>query len=176
MATADDYQHQAQQLLPRGDAWTRAREADSIIGRLLGGLTAVFARIEARVQQLVIEGRPRTAVEALPQWEAEFGLPDSCLAISTSTADRQAAVWAKETAVGGQSRAYYTAQAAKLGYTISIDEFRAFTTMSPCDDPLYDDSWAFVWRVNVLVDLGTGLNLSCVLTRDKPAHTQVFFA
>jgi uncharacterized protein YmfQ (DUF2313 family) len=176
MATSDDYTHQALQLLPRGDAWTRAREAGSTIGKLFAGVALTFSRIGDRVQQLMTEARPRMAVEALPEWEAEFGLPDSCNVIASTTDARQAAVWQKQTAVGGQSIPYFTAQAAKLGYTISIDEFQAFTTASTVDQPLYDDSWAFYWRVNVLADAGTGLNLQCVITRDKPAHTTVFFA
>jgi len=176
MAKSDNYLQQAQQLLPRGDAWKRAREVGSMFANFLGGLVLTFVRIDDRVLQLLTEARPRTAVEALPEWEAEFGLPDSCNGIASTTEGRQAAVWQKETAFGGQSIPYFTAQAAKLGYTISIDEFEAFTTVSTVDQPLYDDNWAFYWRVNVLADAGTGLNLHCVITRDKPAHTTVFFA
>ena len=176
MADCNAYLHQAQQLLPRGYAWRKAREIGSMISKLLARLVPTFARLDARVLQLLVEGRPRTSVEALPEWEAEFGLPDTCNGIAATTGARQAAVWQKQTAVGGQSIAYYTAQAAKLGYTIEIAEFQAFTTMSTVDQPLYDDNWAFYWQVTVLEDAGTGLNLQCVLNRDKPSHTTVFFA
>lgn len=176
MSKADDYQHQAQQLLPLGDAWTRARESDSVLGRLFGGLALTFSRIDDRVVDLLNEARPRTAVETLSDWEAEFGLPDSCLGIATSIADRQLAVWAKQTAIGGQDRQYFIDQALKLGFTISIEEFTPFSTESTTEDLIYDESWAFGWRVHVLADAGTGFNLGCVLNRDKPAHTVVLFA
>jgi len=191
---ASAYRAQLQALLPTGPAWPRAEEA--ALTRLLDGWAEEFARVEARVDQLLDEYDPRTAYELLPEWEIALGLPDPCTAASTTIAARQLACWRKLAYQAGQTPAFYTALAASIGFEIEIHEF----------DPNVDDydaslaaevaagRWRYVWRVHVLnggvfnymvagdpagtalLDGDAALDLECIITAARPAHTLVIFS
>lgn len=112
--TADQYREHNQALLPSGPAWTRA--PDAVLTTLLDALAQEFARVDVRADELIAELDPRTTTELLEDWERAFGLPAPCMPASQTLADRRAALWAKMTAIGGQSRAYYFEQMRKLGF------------------------------------------------------------
>lgn len=192
--SAPQYVGQMQALLPTGAAWPR--DPDATLTQLLAALAEEFARVDARVEQLVTEFDPRSAYELLDEWEAALGLPDACTAAATTVSARQAAIWRKLAFVGGQSRAFYIGLAAALGYAIEIHEF----------DPDVDDfdgsltaliaggRYRFVWRVHVLNagdftffrmgdEIGgrfregdTSIDLECIITASRPAHTHVIFS
>ena len=111
--TADAYLGQVQALLPPGLAWTR--EQDAVLTLLLQGLAEELARVDGRADDLVDEADPRTALELLQEWEAVCGYPDECLESGATPQERRAAVVARLTARGGQSRAYFIALAAVPG-------------------------------------------------------------
>lgn len=191
--TAADYLAQLQALLPQGFAWPR--QADAALTQLLLAWAGELARVDGRAADLVEEADPRTTAELLADWERVAGLPDPCVAalgINQTTAQRRAALVAKLTTIGGQSAAYYIALAARLGYTITITEYKTFTVRSKVNDPLNDLPWRFVFTVNAplntvrrftvrsavndpLAAWGNEL-LECVISRLKPAHTHVLFA
>ena len=129
--------------------------------------------------------------------------PPATVARSTRAADllrlagvpeRRDALLGRITGVGGQSRAYYTALAAALGYAITIAEPRPFRCgLSTCGQGLRDTAWAHSWIVygsgeaerlfeigrsamgDALRSWGEAL-LECVIGRLAPAHTRVLFA
>ncbi len=72
---------------------------------------------------------PSAITYSLPDWEAEYGLPDLCVSVA-GTAQRVAAVRTKFGAIGGQSPAYFVCLAASLGYDVTIEEPGQFL----CDD------------------------------------------
>jgi uncharacterized protein YmfQ (DUF2313 family) len=74
--TRDDYLAQLASLLPEGPALPR--EPDSRLMRLLRMPAAELAAVDARGDVLLAEADPRVTAELLPEWEAAFGLPDSC--------------------------------------------------------------------------------------------------
>jgi uncharacterized protein YmfQ (DUF2313 family) len=194
MPSASEHRSALQALLPTGAAWPREDGAN--LTKLLDGWAEEFARLDARVDALLLESDPRTTAELLGQWEGVLGLPDPCTAAATTIAGRQLAAWRKLAFQAGQTRAFYIQLAASLGYEIQIVEFDP-------DVDEYDASltplitggkWRFVWRVHVLTatdyrlfrvgrarvgDLladGGSISLECIIAHAKPAHTHVVFS
>lgn len=191
--TASDYFGQLQAQLPTGAAWPR--DVDTILAGLIRAEAEELSRLDARAQQLLDEADPRTAYELLPDWERVLGLPDRCTGAATTIAARQMACWRKLAYQAGQTRAFYIAAAATLGYEIAIHEF----------DPNVDDydaslaaevaagRWRYIWRVDVLnagsmdymvagdpagsalLEAELALDLECIFRGAKPAHTHVIF-
>lgn len=189
-ATPEDYRDHLTKLLPQGEAWPR--EPDSVLGRVLRGLGGVFARVHNRGLDLIEEADPRTTSELLVDWERVCGLPDACSGLGETVAQRRAAVLARLTARGGQSRAYYVEVAQALGFDIAIREFAAHSCESTCTDPVCDEDWRFVWMVEAPTETVTELTvvsecteplrswgnaaLECAIARLKPAHTTLRFS
>lgn len=63
-------------LLPPGDAL--AREPGSVLERLLSVPAAELARVDGRVEALLLESDPARTTEMLADWERALGLPDVC--------------------------------------------------------------------------------------------------
>lgn len=185
------YRRMLQKLQARGLAWPRL--AGTVLGRLLEALGAELWRVEQRALELLAEADPRTTVEMLADWERAAGLPDECTGPLESASERRAALVARLGSIGGQSRAFFIALAADLGFEVTITEFDAFHAGSPVGQPLYGEDWEFAWQVNApevsvrdflagagvagdpLRDWGNDL-LECSFERAKPAHTIVIFA
>lgn len=185
-----DYLHQLQQLLPTGIAWPRDMEAT--LTKLLSALADSLSRSHNRTADLIDESDPRTTTEMLPDWETTLGLPDACSAAATTLQERRAALLAKLTSRGGQSRQFFIDLAATLGFEVTITEFGPFLAgVSAAGDACGTEEWRFVWRVNAPAETihevsceepcedpirywGNEL-LECAITRLKPAHTSVLF-
>lgn len=86
--TAPAYARMLTALLPPGRLWRLVGE--STLGKVLQACADELARIDDRANDLLRESDPVTAVELLPEYEAELGL----VAAST-TAERQANVVAR---------------------------------------------------------------------------------
>lgn len=145
--------------------------------------------------QLLQEADPRTTAAMLVDWERVYGLPESCITqagITQSISERRAALVAKVAMVGGQSKAFFIALAASLGYIIRITEWRPYTSELDTEYGVTDEPWQFVWQINAALntvrdfttDDDTEMALAvwgntlmeCVINRYKPAHTYVIFA
>lgn len=191
--SAADWRLVLQGLMPRGRAWPR--DPDAVQARFLGALGEPLAAQHARILDLLErESNPALAAEMLADWEAAYGLPDDCTGANADTAGRRGALLAKIIAQGGQSRAYFVAVAAQLGYAITIEEFRPFRVdIATVETPLYDTDWIFTWLVRAPETTVTEFqverstcedplrswgndSLECVLNRLKPARTAVLFA
>lgn len=195
--SGDAYGDQFAAMFPRGRAWPVDEE--SVFQRVARAIAMVWGSVDARISDLVeIESDPRTTVELLPEWEAAFGLPDTCVQAPLTISARQRALAERMTAKGGQSRTFFIAVAARLGYTITIREFSPFMCgVSRCGDP----AWAigpaeirFYWTVAVAsprltwfragagragvdhhLEIGIADDLECLFRRWKPAHTEIAF-
>ena len=188
--TAVDYLSQLQALLPQGPAWPR--DSSATLTMLLQAMADELARIDGRAAQMIEETDPRTAAELLADWERVAGLPDTCVTAAQTTAQRRAALHARLTTLGGQSRAYFVALAASLGYTITVTEFHQHTVADDVEHPIYGQPWQVAWQVNAPQDTVGTLSvtdtvadplawwgndlLECVIRRLKPAHTHTLFA
>lgn len=167
-----------------------AREL-GVMQRLLLAFGAELARVDCRLDDLVRESYPGTAVELLDDWERELGLPGECGTPPTELAARQAAAAAKFSQRGGQSRAFFIDLAAMLGFPISIFEHEPYDCNSACDAPVNGELWRFVWDVQqpatpvVPMDCNSPCNASlleygnpdveCAIRPLAPAHTHVRF-
>jgi uncharacterized protein YmfQ (DUF2313 family) len=188
--SAADYLGQFQRLLPRGRVWHRGlrmvQDADLLT------LMPTWARLQARLNTLIAEIFPCSTVDLLSEWEDTLGLPNPCTGPLGNLQQQQAAVCAKFVARGGQSKDYYIAVAAKLGFTITITKFAPFRCgINRCGDNLYGSGWAHVWRITAisgLIYFRTGIStagdrlrswgnrlLECVMNELKPAHTILLF-
>lgn len=172
--SSEAYASQIAALLPAGSLWTALRRGQ-VFNWLLLALADGFARFHARVDQLYLDVFPPTSSELLPEWEASCGLPDGCLAGGGSIEQRRNAVSARLTSVGGVSRSYFIGVAAKLGFTITVEDIapaawrihapaETITEMT-CNDTCNDAlrTWG-------------NEQLECTFNRIKPAHTELLFA
>lgn len=188
-----DFLAAAHALMPRGAAWSR--EPGTVLDSVLA---AMATRMDAQQGRVVAfgdrESFPAAATELLAEWERSYGLPDECGGEGDSLEQRRAALLARIAESGGQSRAYFIAVAAALGFAVTITEFRpARIGAAAIGDPIYSEGWIFTWRINApestviaarigLSSIGDPLRsfgntrLECVIRRIKPAQTTVLFA
>lgn len=180
-------------LLPSGKAWNK--ETGSGLDTLASGLSKEFVRIDQRANQLIVELNPTQAAELLPDWENLLGLPDSALGEPETEQERRNLVTLKFSLRGGQSRKYYIDLIKKLGFNITIDEFRPFCAgQSSAGDALnVSDEWRHTWRVNMqeaaAYYFSAGVSsagdplvswrnevVQGVINKLKPTHTHVIFS
>ena len=131
-------------------------------------------------------------MELLPEWESTLGLPDPCAGQQPTVLARRAQVVARLTGIGGQSVAYYVAQASSLGYSITVQQFAPSRFGRPFGSPFGNVDWAYAWQVTVAqytvnqFRFGTdafgepfaswgSTVLQCELLASKPAHTILNF-
>ncbi|HEY1035537.1 MAG TPA: putative phage tail protein [Pseudoxanthomonas sp.] len=191
--TASQYREHLKALLPPGLAFPRER--GTTLDDLLDAMAQELARIDARADRLTVEANPSTTAEMLADWERVAGLPDNCSGMLPETLQgRRADLVSKLSSTGGQSRAYFIALAAALGFVIEIEEFRPFRAgWSNAGDALTNGDWVYTWRVRgpeeTITYFRAGVSaageplaywgndaLECRIRKLKPAHTIVLFA
>lgn len=146
-----DYAGAALTLLPRGRVW-QAEPGGTQAG-VLAGIGAGLARIDAAGGALL--ALPGQATPLIPEWEATLGLPDPCAGLSPAVAQRASQVRARFASTGSQSRGFYIAFAAALGFEITIETFAPFRAgHSRAGSPVCAAGWQYVWAVHILHDAG----------------------
>lgn len=189
----DDYWRALQALMPVGKVWPRA--TDSVQSVVLKAVAAEYQKSDTEAFALLQGAFPSTATIMLSEWETSLGLPDDCAIGETdSIALRQKAVVSKLTATGGQSVAYFIAQAQALGYDVTITQFRrARAGMSGAGAALNGEDWPFVMLVTApkttITYAQAGVNyagdplrswgnkqLECRLTKLAPSHIIIKFS
>lgn len=185
------YRQHLQALLPRGAAWPRDKGAQ--LTQLLDAAAAELARIDERGVAAIKESDPRTTAELLTEWERAAGLPGPCDGLAPTMQERRNALVGKLTASGGQSRAFYIALAAALGYPVTVTEFRPFRAgFSKAGESLTNGDWLHQWMVHApettVFPFKAGSSageplrswgedrLECPIRDLKPAHTGVSFS
>lgn len=190
--TSSDYLWQFQRLLPRGRVWHRGW--GTLQAEALLTLMPTWVRLHVRADNLIADAFPCSTIELLPEWEATLGLPDPCTGPLATLQQRTAAVCGKFAARGGQSREYFIHLAASLGFEIEIETYSPFyASRSHAGDPIYDEKWAYAWRViaaetqvlyftasmsaagDPLATWGNEI-LQCEFENYKPAHTEIVFS
>ena len=123
--SGDDYASALADLLPYGQAWPRW--SDSTLMKTIRGLAQAWGFVDRRAADLLEqESDPRKAIELLPDWERNWGLPDPCFRQAQTIDQRHALLIMKMTLLGGQSRDFFIGIAAWLGYEITITEYSPF--------------------------------------------------
>ena len=141
---------------------------------------------------ILTESDPRSTSHLLPDWERVLGLPDTPNGQLPTVAQRRAAVVAKITMRGGQTRDFFIKLAANLGYAIIITEFKKSSVLSLVNAPIRGWRWVFCWQVNAAINTTrrytvlSGVNeplsasgnemLEYAILKYRPAHTVVQFA
>ena len=121
--SGSDYAHALLALLPTGQAWPR--DIGSALSRTVAGLCEYWGFVDGRAADLLErETDPRYTLEMMSDWERAFGLPDKCLTEPLTMEDRRKALMTRITMLGGQSREFFIALAASIGYAITITEYR----------------------------------------------------
>jgi uncharacterized protein YmfQ (DUF2313 family) len=170
--SVEDWTRTLLDLLPRGVVWPR--EPGTTLEAFWMAIADGMVAIQTRDCALLDEAYPCGAVELLPEWERELGLPDECTQGTWTIAQRQAFVCAKLAAVGGQSREYFIFLASLYGFTITIKEHWPWrmgcTTF--CDARVgVPPMW---WQVITPPDPNSAV-LECVIRRAAPAGSIVSF-
>jgi len=189
--SGDDYGTSFLSLLPQGQAWPKY--PGSTLDLACRGLAEYWGFVDGRAADLLeIESDPRKTTEMLLDWERNWGLPDPCLPNPPTDEDiRRAELVFKMTLLGRQDRQFFIDYADRLGETITIREYAPYMCgvsrvgdtrrlPVPPDDPgdpyfrwqLGPPWMRFYWTVE-LEHVETGVE--CILTRYKPAHTEIVF-
>lgn len=170
-----------QNLLPTGPAWPR--DADAQLNQVLAAVADGLAALHASAGNLTeIEADPTQTFALLPDWESAFGLPDPCVPLNATIAQRRAALVARIVAQGGATPAYMVQVAAALGYTITVRNGNSgdgagwqhawFVTAPTTTFSLFRTGSSAAG--DYLTTYGNAM-LECVLTSIKPAHTTLNF-
>lgn len=187
-----EFLQQFMDLPPPGRAFSG--DPDTVQAQVFTPPANALANLHAGAMLLLEqEADPSYTEQLLPEWETDWGLPDECTPANPTVAQRRAALLAKIASQGGQSKAYFIAVAAAMGYTITITECKPFRLgSSKFGDPLGGPGWQFVWIVNCPqitfrpFKLGSSkfgepfgvisaTDLQCRLNMIAPAHTLLLF-
>lgn len=118
-----DYKAILTALLPPGTALAGRR--DSVLQRLLGGLSKELERVDSRSRAMLDEADPRRTRELFGEWESSFGLPDDCTPDEQAMTERRQALLGRIVSRGGMRPQDYKDLAAGLGYDgVEIIEYR----------------------------------------------------
>ena len=183
------YARHLRSLLPRGRAWPGART--STLHRLLAALATPLSRLDRRIGALFRESIPWQSTELLPDWEAEYGLPDECSSLASTIHERRAAVLHRAVARENSSPATFLSIALSFGVTATVDEHdQARADAIPGLD-VTNGRWRFVWWITIdtgadvrkfntlspvdmpLSIIERNLELECRLRKYAPAHTHL---
>lgn len=182
-------------LLPQGKAWPK--ELNTNLTASLKPLAAELDAFESRIEDLIRESDPRTTFEMLENWEAEFGLPDTCNPQALTLQERRRLLIQRVISIGGQSPAYFKALADMLGYPdATITEYRPLLAgLARCGDLLGGPhAIRHYWKLTIpnarltyfrtgesragdyLCTIARAADLECLFNRLKPAHTILVFS
>ncbi|OSP50007.1 hypothetical protein B7G55_19575 [Aeromonas hydrophila] len=135
------------QQLPVGRAWPRDPEA--FLPKYALGFAKRLQEVELSADQLLLEMRPETTVQLLPEWEVYLGLPECNIAYQTFE-QRRAAVVEKYHRKGGLATWQIEFIAAALGYEVKVHEQWPHNVLRDVNYPIYSDATRFVLRVDVI--------------------------
>ncbi len=193
----DDLIGAAMAMWPQGAAWGSPDGQATALSSVLAGLTRVlvdsFEWLYQRIWTLARNASVQGVDELLPEWEAEYGLPDNCVTGETSIAERLRALETKVASQAIITPGDFIRIAATYGFIIEIEEPAIFECgFSECGGEhtvgdVRQESYWTVRTYNVAIDyfycgesecgydplftFGDGERLICILRRLAPAWT-----
>ena len=136
MPDRDSYTQQLRSLMPPGPAW--ASGPGTTFLQLLVAFAEELVRTHQKVLALIEESDPRTTIELLENYETVYGLPEPCIQIPDTVAQRQRALAEKWTRHGLATPQYYQDLVRSLGFPRAIVE------------EFYDSTNLYKWRINII--------------------------
>lgn len=122
----DDLIGAALTMLPQGEAWGspdgEALSLNSWHAKFVRVLIEPFVWLYARGWQWMLESSVQTLGETLEEWEADHGLPETCLGGDQSREARMTALRRKVLAEPVNHPEDFIRMAAEFGFTIEIEE------------------------------------------------------
>lgn len=190
MAKSDLYRELLIKLFPKGKLWQFPEGSDSY--KLLDGVKEELVRVDDRATQLRNEQDPRKALELLPDWEEEYGLPDECSTLADTIQQRRVNLLAKIRSTGGQSFQYFIDLFEADGVTIVITQEEPSYISSYIPMEVTGDAPKYIWYVEIpdfqveSGGIGSGIgdylsvivsssNVACIIEKNKPAHTRAIY-
>lgn len=170
------------QQMPLGVIWQRETSLD--LYKYVAGYAPRLEAAEISADGLLLEMRPMTTLQMLPEWEGYLALPE-CSTANQTIESRRAAVVEKYYRKGGLQPWNIEKLAADLGFDIEVQELYPHHILRGCNYPLYQEKYRHVLRIYVkgitqayatCVDdcltplvLQTAAILECTLNRFKMA-------
>lgn len=170
------------QQMPIGVIWQR--ETSLELYKYVAGYAPRLEAAEISADGLLLEMRPMTTLQMLPEWEDYLALPE-CSTANKTIESRRAAVVEKYYRKGGLQSWNIEKLAADLGFDIEVQELYPHHILRGCNYPLYEEKYRHVLRIYVkgitqayatCVDdcltplvLQTAAILECTLNRFKMA-------
>jgi len=178
----EQWQESLLQQMPRGRVWPR--DPDTNLPKYVAGFAKRLRDLELSADQLLLEMRPETTVQLLPEWETYLGLPE-CNVPNQTFESRRAAVVEKYHRKGGLQTWQIEALCAALGFTVTVQEIWPHHVRRAVNYPLWPMRYQYILVVtvtgipngrftvldNVLTPLASdaAILLECTLTRYKLA-------
>lgn len=107
--------------IPIGKAWQAGFSYESNVGKFLRGLAFEFYRFQLLASNLAKEIDIRQTDQLIEEWERSVGIPDSCIRVFSTLAERRALVEQKFAKFGGVQTAQDIENAALgLGFTVDV--------------------------------------------------------
>lgn len=160
-------------LLPTGCVWAAKQVQSSNLYKLLENLQAKeLRRIEDKIVRFIEQYDPATTNDFLTEWERVLQIPDDCIPLATTNAERQANIVLKMNLINIVTQQDYIRIADILGFTVTITPLIDIVTGFA-----YTFAFAFgsprgamyIWEVS-----GTyNAQLQCIFEKLKPAHTGI---
>ena len=169
-SSVEIYKSILKKLLPRGKAW---QGMNNDFTNLTDGVAPEFKRFNDRAENLITEIDVYQTEELLENFENELGITPQ----EGSTIDeRRNNVIMKINTTGGQSNDYIISVINKLGFDVSITEFKQFQAGSNAGELLTNSDWRFTFRITMDdVNIGVKTFLVDLINKIKPAHTIAMF-
>lgn len=153
----------------------------NVLRRFLSCFASELERIEASLWSAINQTDPGVAVEMLPEWEDQLGLPESCYAsLEITQAERQRAAHSKLFDTGTEANAqFYIDYASTLGFVITVEEIPTSTSPRIMGvaimgvEPMGGYSGNSIIRITVISGTSDTDILVCALERLKPAHVTI---
>lgn len=177
--TNDENADNLARCLPYGDLFAAAVRDNSVLRRVLLGLSKEQGRIQQALFALATKFIPNSTDSFIEGWEQALGIPDDCFIIENqSLATRRRNILIKSFYMKLNTDNDYFRLAAILDLTIRIIPYNA--NINPFVWEIIIDgspSAGFPYTFPLTFGAGDGDDVlfQCIVQKQKPAHTQVVF-
>lgn len=181
------YLAQLKALIPPGRAWSRER--GTTLGAFLEAAAHELAEIDGEAVALLLDIRPATTTELLPDWERVAGLPDNCSSLASTLVERRASLLTKIVTRLNLNPSTFEEIGLSFGVVLTVEEHDQTRAGTSTTLNTGGGRWRHVWWVTVptsadvrAFDMNSDVNtplllvdrnteLECRLQKASPAHT-----